>query len=674
MAELYIKGEKIHLKDGEAIAITFQNNDIAELKDRQASYSNSVKAPKTIENCQKLESTNDFHSSSSLPYQKNEVRVMSGGVNVVQDGVCFIDSVSSDFTINIYSALVAVFDLLGDKKLSDIDFDDVVIAWNASAVSDGWGRPGGITGYPYTFGALDDGALYSDSSRDVDVRTCVPLIFASEVFKRIFKDIGYDVASEVFTWDKYINTVISYNNSGLPKTKDDIDNQGVDSFRAVLDTTYFDLTLVSGFPDAVIYGDVTTDGWDASSGAYNTGTGNYDSPRTGTGNVYFRGVVQVLPDATYGMVWRDIALTVGLSVNGVIVQSKTLFHDDNNNDLEYYAGKWLFTYDVLFTAQISSSDDVKVVFQGGNNQWNPYPNTYRILRTNPKTSDKSFFGLYWQIASFNGIWDIAANLPEISQKDFVKAIAQLYCLTPSIDTDEKLITWIPFNRVGKNEMLADDWTEYLAEKVEGIEVKFHPAEYAQKNLFKFKDDEAVTSGYGDGTLTVNDQALVPSKTILTLPFAPSLNVTMLKGLVIGQVALYNGSTDSRRSVQPRILVRKVFELTDIPTNGEIRLHEPSTPFEVFKDTLSTAYLHDPYDSNGHDLRWPAMIDQNYSGIRSVLNKYKKIRVKVILPADVVATLNIDKPKYFKQLGAHFYLNKIENWQENKIVTAELVKL
>ena len=118
--ELYIESQKIDLKEGESVAITYQSNDVADLKDRQSSYSNTIKAPKTLANRATLDNSDDIHAASRYPYHKRTVKLLCSGVDVVENGVAFVNSVSSDFEISIYSAITAVFELIGNLSLIHI--------------------------------------------------------------------------------------------------------------------------------------------------------------------------------------------------------------------------------------------------------------------------------------------------------------------------------------------------------------------------------------------------------------------------------------------------------------------------------------------------------------------------------------------------------------------------
>lgn len=672
--ELYIESGKIDLKEGESVAITYQANDLADLKDRQASHTNTIKAPKTIGNRAALDNCDDIHSTSRYPYSKKAVRLLCGGVDVVEDGVVFVNAASQEFELSIYSAVTAVFELIGNKKLSDLDFSDIVLPWTFTEVVNGWGRPNGIMGKPYTFGALDDGLNYPSIHRDIDVKTCYPMIFVSEIIKRIFSSVGFSVQSTAFNQQRYIDSVIPFTNSEIITTNNS-DYQGVDSFRAVLNALTFNLIPTSPNYRPFYFADISTVGWQTHAGSYNTGTGQYTSPQTGTGVFYFRGFVQVLPN-TFGQIGRDISLACVMYINGFPVQSLSKSNDDGLSlfDLQYIAGKWVFEYDVEFTQAVNVGDIVQFVFVGGNSVTNIYPNDFKILSYHPATleSDYAYTGVYWKFDDWNAIWDISKNLPDIAQKDFLKAIMQMYCLTPVVDSRDKVVNLIPFDQVAKNEMKAQDWSDYLAESVDTIEQQFHATDYAQQNWFKYKEDSTLDdSTFADSSFSIGDNTLQLTKDIVKLPFAPTENTTTLLSLRIGQVRRFD-KDGKAVTPQPRILCRKSF--TVLVGSSNVWLLEPDAALSSNGTTMSTAYLYDPNDTSGNDLRWPALLKDNYNGIRSVLSAYRKCRMKVILPSKAFKTITFEVPVYFSQLGAIFYVNKVENWQDRKVIVAELIKL
>ncbi|MEJ8803134.1 hypothetical protein [Pontibacter sp. H249] len=123
-------------------------------------------------------------------------------------------------------------------------------------------------------------------------------------------------------------------------------------------------------------------------------------------------------------------------------------------------------------------------------------------------------------AFFKTEWDVALNLPDIKQKDFLKSIRALFDLMVTFEPYSNTLHFTPFNKLEENKASALDWSDklvYVGSPQVAVSYRF--GDFAQKSWFRYKQDE--TGGNGDSYLTVDNAQLEREKNMVELPFAAS---------------------------------------------------------------------------------------------------------------------------------------------------------
>ena len=147
MNELYLNNKLIDFSNSTKIALTLSVNDISEIKDRQAFYSNQFRFPKSQRNKEVMESCELIQSGTYLPYTKVDAKYTQNGRELVGAGYAIIDETEKDYVATIYSGNALFFDSIAGKKLSNIDLTDLDHVWNLSNVINSFANTSGYI-YP----------------------------------------------------------------------------------------------------------------------------------------------------------------------------------------------------------------------------------------------------------------------------------------------------------------------------------------------------------------------------------------------------------------------------------------------------------------------------------------------------------------------------------------------
>lgn len=201
--ELYINGELCDLSDDTPIAITFQVNNLADLADRQSTYSNTIKLPKSVNNKRILGQAQSDSFTQDAPYVLLPCKLIQNGVEQIRAGVITLQRVSDYFECQITYGIKGVADALKksifnpvtgnlvsieDAKLVDMDWTDIpIFDYTQASVAASQTVTGG-TGV--LFPIIDYGGTL-DTSSTVHTNWMRPGVYFSQILTHIQAYSGY---------------------------------------------------------------------------------------------------------------------------------------------------------------------------------------------------------------------------------------------------------------------------------------------------------------------------------------------------------------------------------------------------------------------------------------------------------------------------------------------------
>lgn len=235
MEELYINNQKIELTDN-LVSLTAQINDIAELKDRQSDYSNSIKILRTPKNVLIFEMIGVSGNKSRVPYKEVTVKYIVNGIEIISEGKGIVKNTNKYYNLVIYDGNISITDLLGDKQLNGLDFS----VYNHDLTIENWIDSFSKTdGYIYGLGKFYENA--KTSGIDIDLQNVS--FYVHTLFDMIFTQKGYTLSGDFFNSVDYKSRVISMSTGHLRNSIDDINQVfQYDSSGDLVSNTYPDPT------------------------------------------------------------------------------------------------------------------------------------------------------------------------------------------------------------------------------------------------------------------------------------------------------------------------------------------------------------------------------------------------------------------------------------------------
>ncbi|MEX2402647.1 MAG: hypothetical protein WD625_00875, partial [Balneolales bacterium] len=149
--QLYINGHEVDIYP-EGINLNLQINDMGSAQDRQSSYSNTIRLPKTSKNQMVLGFLGTPGSMSRVPYTQLPCRYVVNGVPIVISGMVEVRATAGDYEVVIYDGVIDLTERLKDVTLSDLNYSDLNHYLSSANYTDSFGNTSG-----YIYGIADFG-------------------------------------------------------------------------------------------------------------------------------------------------------------------------------------------------------------------------------------------------------------------------------------------------------------------------------------------------------------------------------------------------------------------------------------------------------------------------------------------------------------------------------------
>ncbi|MCC8427225.1 hypothetical protein [Mucilaginibacter sp. UR6-11] len=683
--QLYINDQLVDLSDDSPIALTFQINNLAEVKNQQGNTSNQFKLPLTQRNRQILGFPDDLAFCTNLPYTQYPAKLVQDGLEIIPYGVGELNGIDQDTaSITILSGNVDFFDAIdgslyemGDgtsqwgKELLWKQYDH---EWTLNTVAysqtrtDGWIYP-----------VVDYGNFTEDYSAPINVTTMRPGFFIKTAIDLLVKSAGYKATGSLLSDPLYPKLIAQFSNSSWEhgtayQTQPDLlscsaatgsviqlnhPNNSNPTGRFVFDNKLADPSgqLSNGVFTAAQRSDFTITVNFPKTKMYGRITGKHPTYLHVTITVHTPGLPDIYPaelNFTWDMGnWVRDAGTSGGSITGYVDIGKQAL----SCQTELAAGQsvevnytWLGDNPSYFTVGTGATFTVQA--------------QNRVVKYSQPVQCERIF-------------------PDISQKDLLKDTLQRFGIICQTDNATKTISFNSFHDIVNNIPLAKNWTKKCLDQ--GKTISFQLGGYAQANTMKYKQDDAVLpAGFADAVINVADTTLPATTDLLESQFASTLNRPYIGGTVaqIKMIDTDNGGTDFSIGVSPRILIDHKLNLTQL--NKSVIFTDGGSNHITVNDIISTPYFYKPdgdYSLCFGDMPGtvatkplPGLKTKYYPELEKILKQTKKIvRYFLLTPRDILE-LDLLIPVYLEQDGAYYYINKIDAWRKGQPTKVELVKL
>ena len=613
--ELYINGESLDLATDTQVTLNFKSNILGAIDKIVASNSQTIRVPKTTRNRRILDNPTAPAYSSRYRYKRLPCRYLQNGIELVNGYAVLLDS-AEEYELAMYWGVMTQFQewLDAAPSLRDIK-ENVVEKWEDFNEAYGYSQ---VTDDGYGYAAYDNGVTTQGIAgllQDTEKTNIFPSVTVQWLMERIQEDAGVsfvfpDRFEEVFrnlavpcvsreaaidAWegsryygDVYLSTegggLLYTAWSAISQTGLVVDKKGL--FVGNQSQDVYDYIIGSnGLPQYALVGNYV---WSMYQ------TMNSDWIRV------------IFQNSTDGMYNSESRLRVNLCDEGNKVLKHIDFAPKKNA-----SGKYYFDLD----EKIDTKD---------------YPRFY--LEIAAQKSNLNLSNALQIVVPFDemeyGIdtdYSIVPNLPDIEQIKFVNAICEMFGLYAMGDAnDPKVIRFVSLDDLVSLKTEAVDWSDklMLSAGSEPKEVQFSMGDYAQRNIFRYNEDDEVKET-GEGVITLPNESLNPEEDLVSLPFSAS---------------------DGNKIVQ--------WELDD---DGEKVTFQNSGAriMRIYEDENGYACL------TFRGLSFESLLPKYYSTLIDLLNDVVVIKEKMKLNEVDLKTLDYERPVYLRQYGRYYGIREIQ---------------
>jgi hypothetical protein len=614
MTQVFINGKEIDLIDVTSVYPTYQQNDIGEIASRQATYTNKFKAKFTPINIQILGGFGLVGSVSEIPYRLHTAKILEDGIEILSNGVAEISEFDSEyFYIQVRGSEKNFFSLLNTLSLQDI-FPSMKINMDWQTIDAAL-----LNDHIYTFGLTRSGYILKqenlknsfDNFGFIEPNRTSPLYFARSIFQYIFDFMGYEVIHDLDQFETFKNLL-------LPSSK------SVTSFSFGYG---FEIDLKDFAPD------IQTD--DFLKEVMNR-YGLMISVNENTKTVNFVRIEKIISDSET-VDWSDKFHSIETAVQKV------------NN----YAQKNVFKF-------TEDKERVKIwnidTLEGVADELNGFIKLDNTTLGAEKTVMTSLFKKpsYAPLEygpNFTTLYDVKTNSSVyrlIDLLEYTSKEARPEDFHPDIESQYSFMLdkFEEFKNQFPELIFAGGQYDRLKNSFNSFKVYFDFI-YQDWEIINIENLFTAVQIFED---KINESPLQYEETLAAMD---SIILSWESGIVA-----IDTPTDKFDSM--------LFYRTRINQAFTYRLKTPDGTIDRVKEY---GYIPTYLETN-----FQIFIDLHYKNYTNLLSRYEILTCKINLNILDINKLDLFKRVYIKHLGGYFYINKVKNFQSNKLTSVELVKI
>lgn len=643
----------------DAPAMNYQINNLAELKDRNASYSQRISLPRTTHNEQAFQFSFVVGSGSSVPYMKFPCQLFYEGALISPAGAVLniVDVSDTSIGVQILGATVDLFDTLNNTDAKDPGDGMFLLKWYTDTM--------GQT-ERHLSGSGEAKVLYFWLYATLQKNPNFPP-FAMEAIRQVnelakfYPHLNwYDLVTWIFDRAGY-------------SLETDVDP--VDRAEMFLPCTYPVLADNPKAPNA-------------------SGIGWIRNPSIGTTGVTWKGSPGVtLSDPVAGRLsistqagtfnWMslwDTTITFRFSWSNIsAIQKcslavKVTHYKNDGTSAVVLTRSWSSGSSGNASVNIQMEEGEHILVSGSlaiaTNPSNSFDMRFPVSITAPpvpETSpgDKPQPGLTYDLLASTGFKSLG---------DIVKAFVQLFGLTVDVNPATKVARAYSIQEFyNRRSSSGKNWSDKLI-KGKDTKLTFQLSSYAQSNEMKLEDnkDNNVTDSY---KFSIPDVNLQPTKLLFQIGFLAGLNQRLHDADVTNKthtLANYPIWTVNRGRMENGEVTETTWEYNVLSKPMVVRIDKSDFMRPKVRVGYTTTQIR-LYTAYFRNLKYyvPKYYDKL---INNILKSPKILQVQILLDSLDIQSLDLFNPIWLEEHGFWFYVSKINNFQAGKIPKVDLIRM
>lgn len=643
----------------DAPAMNYQINNLAELKDRNASYSQRISLPRTTHNEQAFQFSSVVGSGSYVPYMKFPCQLFYEGALISPAGAVLniVDVSDTSIGIQILGATADLFDTLNNTDAKDPGTGMFLLKWYPDTMGQAErylsGPEESKVLFFWLYATLQKNPnvppISMEAIRQVrEMDKFYPHLNWYDLVTWIFDQAGYSLETDVDSVDRSemflpcIYPVLA-NNFKAPKASGTgwIQNPPIGTIAGVVWQGSPGVTLSDPVAGRLLMGTV--------SGTFNWMT-LWDTT------------------ITFSFSWSNISAIQG----GSVVVQVTHYKNDGTSAV-VLSRSWSSGAYGSVSVDIPMEAGEHILVSGFltlvNHSVNLYDMRFPVSITAPVSEispgDKPQPGLTYDLLASTGFKSLG---------DIVKAFFQLFGLTIDVNPATKVArAYSAREFYNRRSSSGKNWSDKLI-KGKDSKLTFQLSSYAQSNEIKLEDnkDNNVTDSY---KFSIPDVNLQPTKLLFQIGFLAGLNQTLYDEDSTSKthtLANYPIWTINRGRMENGEMTETTWEYNALSKPMVVHINKSDTMWLQVNVgyTLTQIRLYIAYFKN-LNYYVPKYYDKL---INNILKRPKILQTQILLDSLDIQSLDLFNPIWLEEHGFWFYVSKINNFQAGKITKVDLIRM
>lgn len=644
----------------DAPAMNYQINNLAELKDRNASYSQRISLPRTTHNEQAFQFSFVVGSGSGVPYMKFPCQLFYEGALISPAGAVLniVDVSDTSIGVQILGATVDLFDTLNSTDAKDPGDGMFLLKWYTNTM--------GQT-ERYLSGPEKIKVLYFWLYATLQKNPSFPPL-AMEAIRQVSE---MDKFYPHLNWYDLVTWIFGRAGYSLETDVDPVDRAEMFlpcTYPVLADNPKTPIASGIGWIRNPSIGTPTGVTWKGSPGV------TLNDPvagrlTIGPGSGTFSWMTLWDTTITFRFSWSNIS-----DIQKSSVSVKVTHYKNDGTNAVVLTRSWSSGSSGNVSVNIQMEAGEHILVSGTlaviTNPVSSFDMKFPVSITAPpvpETSpgDKPQPGLTYDLLASTGFKSLG---------DIVKAFVQLFGLTVDVNPVTKVARAYSIQEFyNRQSSSGKNWSDKLI-KGKDTKLTFQLSNYAQSNEIKLEDnkDNNVTDSY---KFSISDVNLQPTKLLFQIGFLAGLNQSLYDASITNKthtLANYPIWTVNRGRVENGEVAETTWEYNALskPMVVHIDKSDYMRPKVKIGYTTTQIRLYTAYFKN---LKY--YVPKYYGKlINNILKRPKILQVQILLDSLDIQSLDLFNPIWLEEHGFWFYVSKISNFQAGKIPKVDLIRM
>lgn len=651
MLTLEFNGQIVELDESKPIAITYQVNDLNSVADRQATFTRTIKVPKTAKNIRIMEHLTMPGNASTIPYVKNTCNLYNeNGERLINNGRGTVKDGGESYDVEILEGIVDFYKAIENKTLANLwgaeEPNELAHAKTVESVIASW-----QSALPYRYILADYNGMIGDVvTNTVNIDYLVPSVNVKFLWDKIFAKFKCTYSGSIFNMQNFTNLWMTYPKGVASTGENDVLIFESNSY------TFESPTANSRFWCRFL--STTTNTLDSSVENVHMIPG-----QAGTYRLEIKGEL-------YGTRFNDSSSQIQdgkifIGKNGIGLPSSTSLQifqtigDDLTHGQE-------FEIESPQPFQLSDTDSICIVATRNTSGEGAYSLNNGLgswLHVKLIRVDPTFV-------------DFSTVLTDFSIRDFFTEVLHRFGLTmfrQKYDNYNAITgEWVPhYAFLTMQEILqssdAIDWSDKFSKS--GKE-DFIYGDYAQRSFFRYNYNDK-ESDYNDGYLDVSNVNLPDTKDVIKSKiYSPERETS---GFFVRRSNVYKLwdkeiSEDDSEPIKYKSLDKRYYFMRAEFKSLGVPLTIKSYALNL-QQNVNSCYMESFYK-----LPFAEIIQDYYGPIEQILDRSSIIQAEMYLNDTDISNLDFRKLYYISALSNYYLLNKVINYIPGKPTQVEMVRV